>query len=201
MLTKSQPLVPHTTAFDCPVCGQKCRNNSGLTCHKRSKHPRILVSLESKEYTCISHLHLTGSFFFSLFWEIWYFWQFSNYLAQACAPDGTFLREPILEPTPAALINATSDNCWAPFTDRLAFDWAYYHYMWLQSSADDINMGLDLWSATVIKHRSKHESSEGVPWGSASKLYETIDSILAGNVTWKTFYLHYTGLKPQPAPQ
>ncbi|KAI9511704.1 hypothetical protein F5148DRAFT_1274142 [Russula earlei] len=75
--------------------------------------------------------------------------------------DGTFLQQPIPKPTPATPSNTTSDNPWAPFQDRLAFDWAWYQYVWLQSSADNIQVGLDLWHAAVIKHASDHDSLEG----------------------------------------
>ncbi|KAI9431742.1 hypothetical protein F5148DRAFT_961815, partial [Russula earlei] len=80
--------------------------------------------------------------------------------------------------------------------DRLAFDWAWYHYVWLQSSADDIQMGLDLWCAAVIKHASDHDLLEGVPWDNAEQLYATIDSIYAREIGWKTLQFTYTGPKP-----
>jgi hypothetical protein len=62
-------------------------------------------------------------------------------------------------------------------------------------------MGLDLWRATVIKHESEHKLCEGVPWRSTDELYRTIDSITAGNVSWKTHQYHYVGPKPLMPPQ
>lgn len=117
--------------------------------------------------------------------------------------DGTFFDEPIPKPAPNPLPNATSDNPWEPFSDRLAFDWARYHYVRLQSSADDIHEGLDLWRATIIKHQTEHgiPESDGVPWKNANDLYSTIDSISVGGIGWKTFQFRYTGPKPQMPPQ
>jgi Plavaka transposase len=120
-------------------------------------------------------------------------------LARPCTADGSFLDKHIPNPTPN-LPHATSDNPWAPFPDRLAFDWAHYHYVRLQSSASDIHVGLDLWRATIIKHESEH-GPDGVPWSSADELYATIDSITIGGVGWKTCNFYYTGPKPPTPPQ
>ena len=122
------------------------------------------------------------------------------FIAHPCTADGTFLKQPIPEPTHTTPFNATSGNPWAPFQDRLAFDWARYHYVRLQSSADDIQVGLDLWRAAVIKHASDHDSLEGVPWDNAEQLYATIDSIYAGEIGWKTLRFSYTGPKPSTPP-
>jgi hypothetical protein len=108
--------------------------------------------------------------------------------------------QPIPEPTPAIPSDVASENPWAPFQDRLAFDWARYHYVRLQSSADDIQVGLDLWRAAVIKHASDHDSLEGVPWDNAEQLYATIDSIYAGEIGWKTLKFSYSGPKPSTPP-
>lgn len=95
-------------------------------------------------------------------------------------------------------MDATFDNPWAPFEDRLAFDWAQYHYVKLQSSADGIHKGLDLWLAAIIKNKSHGN----IPWTSAHDLYNTIDSIQAGNAPWKTYKFGYTGPRPDGvAPQ
>ncbi len=88
-----------------------------------------------------------------------------------------------------------------PFEDRLAFDWAYYHYVRLQSSKSDILEGLDLWRATVIKHESKHQSSAGdVPWRDADALYQTIDAIQTGDAPWTCYEFSYDGPKPPTPP-
>jgi hypothetical protein len=139
-------------------------------------------------------------------------------LARPCAPDGSFLEEPMTTPkSPPEAPEPTSDSegrPWAPFPDRLAFDWAHYHYIRLQSSADDIHVGLGLWLVTIIKHESKHgqakeepasdgDSPEGihkVPWQNVEELYATIDSIPAGGISWKSYKFSYNGPKPPTLP-
>ncbi|KAH8977368.1 hypothetical protein EDB92DRAFT_1808774 [Lactarius akahatsu] len=85
---------------------------------------------------------------------------------------------------------------WTPFEDHLAFDWAYYHYVNLQSSAAEIAEGLNLWSATSFKHGS----TIGAPWRSAKEMYATIDTIEIGSLPFQTFTLQYTGPKPLVPP-
>ncbi|KAH9980440.1 hypothetical protein BJV74DRAFT_879340 [Russula compacta] len=92
-------------------------------------------------------------------------------------------------------------NPWAPFPDRLAFDWAQYHYVHLQSSVDEILEGLDIWHPTVIKHESKCRETDHVPWKNAQDLYETLDSVKAGDVNWTTFKFCYSGPKPHTPPR
>ncbi len=115
-------------------------------------------------------------------------------LAQLCAENGSFFEGPIPKLTPAKPLDETLDNPWAPFEDRLSFDWAQYHYVKLQSSERDINEGLDLWLASIIKNNS--DSNSSVPWNSAEELYDTIDSIQAGDTPWKTYKFTYNSPKP-----
>ena len=48
-----------------------------------------------------------------------------------------------------------------------------YHYVKMQSSANNIARGLDLWLAQTFKSGSEG----GVPWDSAEEMYEIIDKI------------------------
>ncbi|KAF8259888.1 hypothetical protein EI94DRAFT_1773823 [Lactarius quietus] len=80
-----------------------------------------------------------------------------------------------------------SGNPWHPFGHRLEFEWAHYHYVRLQSSANDIQCGLDLWRAMV-------------PWKTTKELYDSINSISAGAVGWTTYKLSYNGPQPASAP-
>jgi hypothetical protein len=89
------------------------------------------------------------------------------------------------------------DNPWLPFRSRLEFEWAYYHYVRLQSSAEDIQQGLDLWRATVSKYGADSDSCDEVPWQNAKDMYDTIDSIMISGVGWTTHRLSYSG--PQPS--
>lgn len=123
-------------------------------------------------------------------------------LAQPCTADGTYFEGPVVpNPEPVRPPDATPSNDWAPFPDRLAFDWAHYHFVRLQSSESDIAVGLDLWCATVIKHDSEHRVDDHVPWRDAQDLYQMLDSIQAGGVAWKTYKFRYTGPKPSTPPQ
>jgi hypothetical protein len=42
---------------------------------------------------------------------------------------------------------------------------------------------------------------DGVPWDNTEQLYESIDSIDAGEIGWKTLKFSYTGPKPSTPPQ
>ncbi|KAH9008341.1 hypothetical protein EDB83DRAFT_2509114 [Lactarius deliciosus] len=104
----------------------------------------------------------------------------------------TFVRHPHLSD-----LSESCGNPWLPFNDRLQYEWAYYHYVRLQSSAEDIRQGLDLWRAmATTTHQMDHNSCDGVPWKSAKEMYNTIDSISVGGVSWVTYQLSYNG--PQP---
>jgi hypothetical protein len=88
---------------------------------------------------------------------------------------------------------------WHPFSHRLEYEWACYHYIRLQSSAGDIQCGLDLWRATVKGHQIDHDD-HGVPWKSAKEMYDSIDSISVGGVGWMTYELSYNGPQPDGVP-
>ena len=114
--------------------------------------------------------------------------------ARPCHADGTFLQELPVRPTPGEGDQPVHD--WTPFEDRLAFDWACYHYVTLESSAAQIEKGLDLWSATSFKHGSL----TGAPWKTAKDMYETIDAVQIGELPFKTHRFYYEGPKPSTPP-
>ncbi|KAH9029569.1 hypothetical protein EDB85DRAFT_2074436 [Lactarius pseudohatsudake] len=99
-------------------------------------------------------------------------------------------------PTPELFKSCHDGDPWFPFGGRVEYEWAHYHYVHLQSSADNIQRGLDLWRATVMRYQTNHDSCNGVPWRSAAEMYGTIDSISAGGVAWTTYQLSYS--RPQP---
>lgn len=76
------------------------------------------------------------------------------------------------------------------------FEWAHEHYVELQASEKQIGHGLDLWRATLIEAGFHSDA----PWKNAKDLYNTIDSIKAGNVPWITYTFQYHGLKPTQGP-
>ena len=82
---------------------------------------------------------------------------------------------------------------WAPFTSRLEFAFADFHFSIAQSSAANISTALDLWAAAAI------ESGGTMPWNSPAEMYETIDAINDGNAPWRTYAVRYSG--PLPAGQ
>ncbi|KAH8977242.1 hypothetical protein EDB86DRAFT_3092823 [Lactarius hatsudake] len=88
--------------------------------------------------------------------------------AHPCSSDGAFLRD--LSQPPTSELLESHGNPWLPFGDRLAYEWARYHYVKLQSSAADVQQGLDLWRATVMMYQDDHDSCDGVPWKSAADI-------------------------------
>ncbi|RXW16095.1 hypothetical protein EST38_g9754 [Candolleomyces aberdarensis] len=98
---------------------------------------------------------------------------------------------------PPAWNELDPENPWDPFEDRLAFDFAHYHYVELQSPASKINKGLDLWLASKIQ-ALRSEKCDNVPWASADELYETVDKIQQGNAPFRTFHYQYHADGPLP---
>jgi hypothetical protein len=115
--------------------------------------------------------------------------------ALPCDEDGNFLPEHTRPPPPASP-DATEDNAWHPFEDRLAFDWAHYHFTELQSSEREINRGLDLWLAAQLKAGD----NTPLPWSSTEDMYRTIDSIQEGDAPFKTIHFKYSGTIPANPP-
>jgi hypothetical protein len=102
-------------------------------------------------------------------------------------------------PTPDLSEPHGAGNLWHPFGHRLEYEWAHYHYVQLQSSADSIQRSLDLWKATVMRHQTNN-NSPGVPWKTAKEMYESIDSISVGRGGWTTYKLLYCGPRPDGIP-
>lgn len=111
------------------------------------------------------------------------------------------MKKPDHQPPPAEPTDNSSENPWAPFQDRLEFDWAYYHYVRLQSSKSDILEGLDLWHAIIVKYSAEHPMAEDIPWRNADDLYATIDEIQTGDAPWKSYQFSYNGPKPFIPPR
>ena len=94
-------------------------------------------------------------------------------------------------------IDATADNPWHPFEDRLAFDFANFQFVELEASESKINRALDLWMAGNLK-----AGGDGIlPWSSAKEMYSTIDTIQEGDTPWKTVAFRYTGPCPENPPK
>jgi len=85
----------------------------------------------------------------------------------------------------------TSDNPFHPFEDRLAFEFADYHFFQQESLELSINKALQLWAAQSAKH-----GHDNIPWKSAVEMYSTIDWIQQGNNPWKSVPFYYKGPMP-----
>lgn len=85
------------------------------------------------------------------------------------------------------------------FSDRLAFDWAHYHFVECASSEAKINKGLDLWLAAKVQATGDPYCS-GLPWSSADEMYATIDEIQVGHAPFHLVEFKYSGSLPQDPP-
>jgi hypothetical protein len=83
---------------------------------------------------------------------------------------------------------------WEPFSSRIEYDFAHYHFVEIQSSAAKIDKALDIWTAVVMKY------GEIVPWHNSADLYETIDAIQHGDAPWKSYSVRYRGPVPPGTP-
>ena len=93
--------------------------------------------------------------------------------------------------------DATDQNPWHPFDDRLAFDFANFQFAKLQASESKINRAIDLWMAASLKAGGNGD----LPWSSAEKMYATIDAIQEGDTLWKTITFRYNGPHPANPPK
>lgn len=69
--------------------------------------------------------------------------------------------------------------------------------LWNCKAQRKINIVLDLWAASVLKHGG---TLDVLPWHNAADLYKTIDAIQHGNCPWKVFWIHYNGPIPENNP-
>ena len=109
-------------------------------------------------------------------------------IALPCDIQGNFISE-YSKPPPPDCPDKAQNNPWHPFEDHLAFDWAHYHFVELQSSERKINKGLDLWLATILKLGNDTPP----PWSSAQEMYNTIDAIQEGDAPFMTIHIKYSG--------
>jgi hypothetical protein len=82
-----------------------------------------------------------------------------------------------------------SHDDWTPYQNRIEFETAEFLYTRNQMSAGNINILLDLWAATLLKHNNKP------PFADCCNLYKTIDSTPVGDVKWQSFKVQYMGEK------
>ena len=117
---------------------------------------------------------------------------FKVILGQPCDEDSCYLAPGV----PSPLRDAGHDlDDWTPYQNWVEFKAAHFLYCQTQMSAPNINTLLDLWAATLLKH------GDAPQFANAPDLYNTIDSMLLGDVPWQIFSLTYNGELPDgPAP-
>ncbi|TFK24547.1 hypothetical protein FA15DRAFT_704530 [Coprinopsis marcescibilis] len=168
-------------SFECLDCGKVCRSQWGLRQHRTALHPLPVTvhptAKEPKETPTVKqyHPHLTGIPVD----------HHGNPLLKHVKPT---LESPL-----------DSSNPWAPFEDRLSFDWAHYHFVELQSSEANICRGLDLWAATrLMATHDPHDAR--APWSSVKDMYKSIDNIQHGSAPFSTVTFEYSGPFPDNPP-
>jgi hypothetical protein len=124
-------------------------------------------------------------------WVLW----FTRCLAQPCDKDGHYIPS-TYPPSAYQPLDATPENAFHPFEDRLAFEFADHHFSRQQSSGPLIDRALQLWAAQSAKN-----GHDDVPWKSANDMYQTIDQIKQGDNPWKTIPFRYQGPLPEDPPK
>ncbi|KAF8130074.1 hypothetical protein K438DRAFT_2135065 [Mycena galopus ATCC 62051] len=111
--------------------------------------------------------------------------------------DGHYLPPFSVPPPPPPLpVHGQDPAAWAPFSSRVEFDFAKFHFVKLQNSVANSNTALDLWAASVM------QLSGTVPWKNSNNLYSTIDKIQSGHMPWQTYQMRYSSpLPPGTAPR
>ncbi|KAG2093479.1 uncharacterized protein F5147DRAFT_747888 [Suillus discolor] len=106
--------------------------------------------------------------------------------ARPCDASGNFL-PPGTPPIPLA---EQSPDDWSPFRNQIEFETAEFLYSHVQMSTPNINTLLDLWAASLLKH------GDQPPFADCKDLYNTIDNIPIGGISWQSFKIQYSGEKP-----
>lgn len=190
------PVIAMPEEFPCihPNCDHIFSHQSFWTQHYNSCHQPLSPDAEPNpalEFHIQYHPKLNGISSLCFCDGYW----LTSSVALPCDEQGNFL-PPNTLPPPLTSPDAIPSNFWHPFEDRLAFDQAYYHFIELQWSEQEINKGLDLWLAMKMKAGNNMPS----PWSSTQKIYQTIDSIQEGDAPFITIQFMYSGPIPPNAP-
>ncbi|KII89805.1 hypothetical protein PLICRDRAFT_52959 [Plicaturopsis crispa FD-325 SS-3] len=168
----------NSVRYSCPHCPVVCRSSRGLTQHHNAVHrapsPLSDDDAAKAQYSYRYHTHLT---------------------ARPCNAEGDFL--PAHTPPPPFDQHAASAegaNAWHPFSSRLDFDFAHFHFVQAQSSESEINQALEHWAASVLQYNGD------TPWSNAKEMYATIDEIQCGDAPWETVKIRYQGPLPRGTP-
>ena len=79
---------------------------------------------------------------------------------------------------------------WFPFRNRVEFEVADFVYRRNQMSASQISDLMDLWAAFAVGHGLEP------PFSGYRDVYDVIDSIPHGDVSWQCFSVTYDGTRP-----
>ncbi|KIY62588.1 hypothetical protein CYLTODRAFT_438856 [Cylindrobasidium torrendii FP15055 ss-10] len=86
----------------------------------------------------------------------------------------------------------------APFDDRISFDFAHFHFVEQQHSTAAIEKAMNMQAALLAKNGVDPANFQ---WSSADDMYKTIDELDIGAVEWQTFRFRYTGPLPPNPPK
>lgn len=107
---------------------------------------------------------------------------------QPCDIDGTFIDSN--SPPRSAPSTSINQNTWAPFESQLQFEAADFVYRTSHLSHSKIDTLLDLWAASLLEH------GDTPPFADHKHLFDTIDAIDFGNLTWQSVKCRYMGERP-----
>jgi hypothetical protein len=107
-------------------------------------------------------------------------------LGRPCDKDGNFL-PPDAPPT---IAEDRAPDDWTPYGSRVEFETADFIYHKSEMSAGNINILMDLWAATLLKH------GDAPPFANTADLYDTIDSTPLGDIPWQSMSIKYGGPRP-----
>jgi hypothetical protein len=99
-----------------------------------------------------------------------------------CDSKGNF----VPEASPPESWEHRAPDDFSPFQEQVSFELADLLYRRIQMSASNINDLLELWAATL-------PSGADPPFGNKQELYDTIDTIEAGDVAWECFTVSFNG--------
>jgi hypothetical protein len=111
-------------------------------------------------------------------------------LGMRCDANGNYLDPGTPPPSHG---QADCPNDWTPYGSQVEFETAEFLFSHNQMSASDIDILLDLWAASLLKH------GDEPPFTSHEDLYDSIDATPLGDVPWEGFSVRYNGARPLSA--
>ena len=186
------PNHPSHLSFTCPICFRTCKTAGGLARHNLTVHRDFTPASDDEHvFTSQSHPLLNGKK--STFSTELHLILLSLLSGMPCNEYEEYL-PPFTRPPHSAAQANVDDSCWNPFSSRIEFDFAYYHFVEVQNSAAKIDKALDWWTAVVMKF------GETATWKNSDELYAAIDAIKEGSAPWKVYRIHYKGPRPPGTP-